>query len=70
MGSFADPKHAEDEADRIIAENGLVHPVTMPAALRIISGTGIAQLSLMTAIAEKIVEKLHGHQTRDRSEAP
>ena len=60
MGSFVDPKlkHAEDEANRLISENGLIHPMTLPAALRVVSSHGIGQLTLMEAIAKRMVEKL------------
>jgi hypothetical protein len=60
MGSCIDPqlKHVADEAERLIQENGLSHPMTLPAALRVVSSHGIGQFSLMEAIAKHMVEKL------------
>lgn len=64
MGSFIDPqlKHAQDEAERLIQENGLSHPMTLPAALRVVSSHGIGQFTLMEAIAKRMVEKLRPHE--------
>jgi hypothetical protein len=74
MGSCIDPnlKHAEDEADRLIAQNGLVHPMTLPAAMRVVSSHGIGQLTLMEAIAKHMVEKLkpNDHPQADRLPPP
>ena len=51
---------ADEEADRLIADLALVHPMTLRAALCLVSDNrpGIGNFRLMRAIAQRLVDKL------------
>ena len=51
---------ADEEADRLIADLALSHPMTLRAALCLVSDNrpGIGNFRLMRAIAQRLVDKL------------
>jgi hypothetical protein len=60
ISAYPDIKaRAEMEAKRLIFRLDLRHPVSIPAALRIVSeNTAIAEFKLLTAIAHEVVTQL------------
>ena len=60
ISAFPDvTRHAKEEADRLIFRLNLQHPITLPAAMRIVSeNTALAELKLVVATANHLVNVL------------